>query len=205
METPSPDPDRRQFLRLGFQGGVAAGGALVLAGLSGCSVRPIHDPMVPATTGNPDRRWHFMSEADRVVMAALLPAIVGSGMPPETQARNTALSDTLVAMDEAFLAMGPPNQRQFRQLFDLLESSITRLTLARVSSYWPNVSNDQAEAFLQRWRGSMFNTFNQAYLGLVQVSNAAWYGQPGNWAMMGYPGPPAHTYDALPQMQSSSA
>ncbi|MEQ6885328.1 hypothetical protein [Salicola sp. Rm-C-2C1-2] len=205
MESPLPDPDRRRFLRLGFQGGVAVGGALVVAGLSGCSVRPAHDPMVPATEGAPERQWHFMTEADRVVMAALLPAIVGSGMPRETQARNAALSDTLVAMDEAFHAMGPPNQRQFRQLFDLLESSITRLTLARVSSYWPNVSNDQAEAFLQRWRSSMFNTFNQAYLGLVQVSNAAWYGQPSNWGRMGYPGPPAYTYDALPQMQPSSA
>ncbi|MGM0434993.1 MAG: hypothetical protein ACQEQ1_10070, partial [Pseudomonadota bacterium] len=135
----------------------------------------------------------------------LLPAIVGSGMPQETEARSSAVSDTLVAMDEAFLAMGPPNQRQFRQLFDLLESSITRLTLARVSSYWPNVSEDQAEAFLQRWRGSMFNVFNQAYLGLVQVSNAAWYGQPAHWEKMGYPGPPAYTYDALPQMEQASA
>ncbi|MGM0451069.1 MAG: hypothetical protein ACQERE_09585, partial [Pseudomonadota bacterium] len=167
MDPSVPDPDRRQFLRLGFQGGVAAGGVLVIAGLSGCSARPTHDPMRPATTGAPGRQWHFMTEEDRVVMAALLPAIVGPGMPQDADARNSALSDTLVALDEAFHAMGPPNQRQFRQLFDLLESSITRLTLARVSSYWPNVSEDQAEAFLQRWRGSMFNVFNQAYLGLV--------------------------------------
>ncbi|KAA8983477.1 hypothetical protein [Halospina sp. K52047b] len=205
MDSSSPDPDRRQFLRLGFQGGVAAGGALVLAGLAGCSARPTHDPMIPATTADPDRHWRFMTEEDRVVMAALLPAIVGPGMPREAEARNSALSETLVAMDEAFHAMGPPNQRQFRQLFDLLESSITRLTLARVSSYWPNVSGEQAEAFLQRWRGSMFNIFNQAYLGLIQVSNAAWYGQPAHWEQMGYPGPPAYTYDALPQMQKASA
>lgn len=205
MDASPENPSRRQFLRLGYQGGMAAGGALVLAGLAGCSARPTHDPMVPATTGTPERHWHFMTDEDRVVMAALLPAIVGSGIPRDEPARTTALSDTLVAMDEAFHAMGPPNQRQFRQLFDLLESSITRLTLARVSSYWPNVSENQAEAFLQRWRGSMFDVFNRAYLGLVQVSNAAWYGQPAHWQQMGYPGPPAYTYDALPQMGSPSA
>lgn len=198
------DMDRRAFLRLGFNGGAAIGGAVAIASLSGCSARPLHDPRGPATASGPDYGWHFLTEEDRVVLAALIPAIVGPQIPKDADEREATIARTIEDMDTALHFMGPPNQAEFRQLFDLLEFTPTRLTLARVGSYWPNVSNAQAEAFLQRWRNSSFNIFNKAYLGLIQVTNAAWYGRPAHYQQMGYPGPPAYTYDKLPQLQRSS-
>lgn len=196
--------DRRAFLRLGFNGGTALGGAVAIASLSGCSSRPLHDPREAATASAPDHGWHFLTGEDRVVLAALIPAIIASQIPKDANERERTIARTLEDMDKALHFMGPPNQAEFRQLFDLLEFTPTRLTMARVTSYWPNVSEDQAEAFLQRWRNSSFNIFNKAYLGLVQVTNAAWYGRPAHYEQMGYPGPPDYTYDELPQLKRSS-
>ena len=196
--------DRRAFLRLGFNGASALGGSVAIASLSGCSARPLHDPRGPATASSADHGWYFLTEEDRVVLATLIPAIIGSRIPSDTDERETTIARTLEDVDRALHFMGPPNQAEFRQLFDLLEFTPTRLTVARVTSYWPNVSEAQAEAFLQRWRNSSFNIFNKAYLGLIQVTNAAWYGRPSHYQHMGYPGPPAYTYDELPQLQRSS-
>jgi len=41
------DMDRRAFLRLGFNGGTALGGAVAIASLSGCSARPCMIPVDP--------------------------------------------------------------------------------------------------------------------------------------------------------------
>ena len=198
------DMDRRAFLRLGFNGSTALGGAVAIASLSGCSARPLHDPRGPATASAPDHGWHFLTDEDRVVLAALIPAIIGPQIPSDGEEREAAIARALEDMDKALHFMGSPNQAEFRQLFDLLEFTPTRLTMARVTSYWPNVSEAQAEAFLQRWRNSSFNIFNKAYLGLVQVTNAAWYGRPAHYQQMGYPGPPAYTYDRLPQLKRAS-
>lgn len=195
--------DRRAVLRLGFNSGAALGGAVVIGGLAGCSARPLHDPRKPATASSPSHEWYFLTEEDRILLAALIPAIVGPPLPEDTAEREAAITRTIEDMDQAFHFMGPPNQAEFRQLFDMLQFTPTRLTLARVSSYWPNVSDAQAEAFLQRWRNSSFNIFNKAYLGLIQVTNAAWYGRPAHYAQMGYPGPPEYTYEALPQLSQS--
>jgi len=199
----SGEMDRRAFLRLGFNSGTAVGGAVVIAGLAGCSAMPEHDPRKAASASSPDHGWHFLTREDRVLMAALIPAIVGSQLPGNSAGREASIARTLEDLDRSVHFIGPANQSAFRQLFDMLQFTPTRLTLARVSSYWPNVSDAQAEAFLQRWRNSSFDIFNKAYLGLIQATNAAWYGRPAHYQQMGYPGPPDYTYDALPQLSRS--
>lgn len=194
------DLDRRSFLRLGFNSGTALGSAVIIAGLSGCSAMPEHDPREAASASLPEHGWHFFTPEDRVLMAALIPSIIGSSIPSNHAQREAAIARALEDLDQAIHHMGPANQSEFRELFDMLQFTPTRLTLARVTSYWPNVSDAQAGAFLQRWRNSSFNIFNKAYLGLIQTTNAAWYGRPDHYGQMGYPGPPAYTYDALPQL-----
>lgn len=200
----SPDLDRRGFLRLGVTGGAALAGVSLLAGVSGCSSRrPIEDPAGDLPETHPDSDWRFLNTEDRVLLAALMPALLTPMLPEQPPVRQQAITRTIHDMDTALYFMGPPNQAEFRQLFDLLHFTPTRFTVARVTSSWESVSQNQAEAFLQRWRNSGFGIFNNAYLGLVQVTNAAWFGNPDNYAQMGYPGIPDNLYDALPQLRQS--
>lgn len=199
-----PALNRRGFLRLGVTGSVALAGVSVLAGLGGCASTPAEHASPTAIDAGMERDWHFLQANDRVLLAALMPAIVGPEFPASGQAREDATLATLEGMDVGLHHMGPPNQSEFRQLFDLLEFGPTRLAMARVMSSWENVDEAQAEAFLQRWRHSRIGLFNNAYLALVQVTNAAWYGNPDNFPLSGYPGPPDWVRQALPQMQSQT-
>ncbi len=204
-DTPSfPDLNRRGFLRMGATAGVALVGISSLAGLTGCSSRrPVTDPESALADAHPDSDWRFLNEEDRVLLAALIPALLTPMLPENGAEREQAIAQTIQDMDTALYFMGPPNQAEFRQLFDLLHFTPTRLSVARVTSSWENVSQEQAEAFLQRWRNSGFAIFNNAYLGLVQVTNAAWFGNPDHYAQMGYPGIPDYLYEALPQLRQS--
>jgi len=199
-----PDLSRRGFLRMGATAGVTLIGISALAGLTGCSTRrPVTDPAGTLPETHPDSDWRFLNQEDRVLLAALMPALLTPMLPQEGSLREQAITRTIHDMDTALYFMGPPNQAEFRQLFDLLHFTPTRLSVARVTSRWENVSEEQAEAFLQRWRDSGFAILNNAYLGLVQVTNAAWFGNPDHYAQMGYPGIPDYLYEALPQLRQS--
>ena len=196
----SPALSRRGFLRLGVTGSATLAGISLLAGVSGCATTP--EPSRSTLTADAAPQWHFLSRDDRILLAALIPTIVGPEFPKDEGERTEATETTLHGMDEAIHFMGPPNQAELRQLFDLLNFAPTRLTLARVTSSWENVDNAQAEAFLQRWRDSRIGLFNNAYLALIQITNAAWYGHPDNFHFSGYAGPPDWVRQSLPQLQN---
>jgi len=192
--------DRRGFLRLGMTGSLALASVSSLSVLSGCSSRPTASPDAPAPAD--ETGFRFLNEEDRVLFAALIPAIVGPSLPDEPEERQQAIDAVILRVDDALYRFGPPNQAEFRQLLDLLHFTPTRLAVARVTSSWENVSADQAEAFLARWRNSRFGLLNAGYIGLIQVTNVAWYGHESHHAVSGYPGPPAFVYDVLPQLRS---
>jgi len=107
-------------------------------------------------------------------------------------------------MDEAIYRFGPANQAQMRKLFDMLNFSLTRITLAGVWSGWANATPGTVDGFLNRWRNSSIGLFNKAYAGLVRLTNSSFYGYRDNWHLSGYPGPPAYLTNSLPQFQTPS-
>lgn len=191
--------DRRGFLRVGLLGTAALSTISLGAGLSGCATAPAG----PVTTANGTTHYHFLTADDLVLLRALVPVIVEPALPKDPQARHAAVESTIARMDEGIYYFGPANQRQLRQLFDLLNLGITRVTLARVWSSWDNASPETVNAFLNRWRDSSMGLFNKAYIGLTKLTNVAFYGYRDNWHLSGYPGPPQAMLESLPQFQSS--
>ena len=187
--------DRRSFLKTGLGGALLLGTVSVTAGLSGCASQPAGRLSAVGTRMDASYQFRFLTEDDIALFEALL--------PERPQARNSAIAGTIERIDAGIHKFGPANQAELRRLFDLLNFGLTRVTVARVWSSWPNVTTAEADAFLERWRTSRIGLFNNGYIALTKISNVAFYGYRDFWHLSGYPGPPQHAVDALPQFQNA--
>ncbi|MDK8462841.1 hypothetical protein [Marinobacter sp. SS13-12] len=203
-ESPTAAMDRRSFLRTGLGGAMFLGTVSVTAGLSGCATAPAgRDYPMPGAMDQ-SYEFRFLTRDDIVLFEALLPAMVGPGLPEEPVVRRQQIQATIERIDAGIHQFGPANQKELRGLFDLLNFGLTRVTVARVWSSWENVSRESAHAFLERWRTSGIGLFNNGYIALTKVSNVAFYGHPDHWHLSGYPGPPTFAVDALPQFKNNA-
>lgn len=194
--------NRRSFLKTGLGGALFLGTVSVTAGLSGCGSAPAGRVSAVGTRMDASYEFRFLSPDDIQLFEALLPAIIGPGLPGQPQARRMAIAGTIERIDAGIHNFGPANQKELRRLFDLLNFGLTRVTIARVWSSWPNVTAEEANAFLERWRTSGIGLFNNGYIALTKISNVAFYGYEDFWHLSGYPGPPEWAVDALPQFQN---
>ena len=195
--------DRRSFLRTGLGGALFLGTVSVTAGLSGCATAPAGRDYPMPEAMDQSYEFRFLTREDIVLFKALLPAMVGPGLPEEPVARRQQIQATIERIDAGIHQFGPANQKELRGLFDLLNFGLTRVTVARVWSSWENVSTEAAHAFLERWRTSGIGLFNNGYIALTKVSNVAFYGYQDHWHLSGYPGPPAFAVNALPQFKDN--
>ena len=65
-----------------------------------------------------------------------------------------------------------------------------RVLLAGVGRPWREASVAEVGDFLQSWRSSRLNLLQSAYGALHDLTFGAWYGRPGSWQAISYPGPP---------------
>lgn len=209
-QTPAPsgrpqftDLDRRSFLKTGLGGALFLGTISVTAGLGGCATQPAGRLSAVGTRMDASYQFRFLTRDDITLFEALLPAIIGPGLPEQPQARSMSIAGAIERIDAGIHKFGPANQTELRRLFDLLNFGLTRVTIARVWSSWPNVTTADADAFLERWRTSGIGLFNNGYIALTKVSNVAFYGHGDFWHLSGYPGPPQQAVDALPQFNNA--
>src|SRR5690554_441933 len=147
-------PDRRSFLKAGMGGAILLGTVSITAGLAGCATAPAGRLSAVGTRMDARYQFRFLSRDDIQIFEALLPAILGPALPEQPQAKRLAIAATIERIDAGIYNFGAPNQKELRQLFDLLNFGVTRVTIARVWSSWPNVTTAEADAFLERWRSS---------------------------------------------------
>lgn len=171
--------DRRSFLKLGMASSVALTGVSLTATMSGCS------DSTPL-----DGEWKVLRPADRRFLAAVAPVMLKGAMPTDGEQQSRIVDTMLVQMDRTVFGLGPYNQKQLQDLFNLLNFSLSRGLTTGVWSAWENASEADIEHFLSKWRESSIGLFNLAYNGLNRLMCAAWFGQPESWEAVGYPGPP---------------
>ncbi len=191
--------NRRSLLKAGL------GGSLLLAtaGLAGCASAPAERLGAVDTRMDARYRFRFLTQDDIQLFEALLPAILGPALPEQPQARRQEIAGAIERIDAGIHQFGPANQRELRRLFNLLTFGLTRVTVARVWSSWPEVTTAEADAFLERWRTSSIGLFNNGYIALTKISNVAFYGGQRQWHLSGYPGPPQWAVSALPQFKTA--
>lgn len=171
--------DRRSFLKLGVASSAVLTGVSVTATMTGCS------DSTPL-----DGDWKVLRPSDRRFLAAVAPVMLKGALPTDVTVQSQVVSTMLVQMDRTVFGLGPHNQKQLIDLFNLLNFSVSRGLTTGVWSAWENASDADIEHFLTKWRNSSIGLFNLAYNGLNRLMCAAWFGQPDSWQTVGYPGPP---------------
>jgi len=179
------NPSRRRFLRVGLASTAILATVGVTSGVVG-----FKRVSGQATAAG----FEFLRPSDVELFTALVPAILGTALP----ANNPQLiHEVVLRIDDTCKRLGFPNQNELSQLFDLLGFAPTRRLAAGIKQSWPDTSQEDAEAFLERWRNSSVGLFNAAYRVLTKLTANAYFAMPESFAASGYPGPLAHMYNAI--------
>jgi hypothetical protein len=162
---------RRAFFKLGVFS------TLVLA-TSGIVYRRLHEPAAPAAFAlDPEA-----NAALRAISAVMLAGVIDKN---SSAALDAAVASTLKAISGLPLT----TQNEISDLFGLLVLSVTRRMLVGLSAPWTKATPDEIASFLQGWRMHRIGMLQAAYFALHDLILGAWYGEPANWAAIGYPGP----------------
>ncbi len=163
--------NRRQLLKTGL-----AGSALLLA--AGFLARP--EPDTPDALGMQGLDTRFLNAADRNLLAAIAPIMLGLSLDV------AQLKALLLGVDRAISGLPLMLQGEVRQLLDLLGNRWGRRYLAGVKTPWASASASELHAFLDGWRQSRFTLLRSGYQALHGLMNAAWYANPASFAALSY-------------------
>lgn len=187
LAAPTPNPSRRQFLKVGAGFSAAIACSALLPALTGCTSAD-----TPPQTG-----LSFLRSADVALFRALLPAVAIDLQQLDGTARSKRIDAAVKNIDGTIAAMDQNGRDELRKLLDLLSSTPLRWALAGVRSSWDQATPEQVGAFLARWRASRFATLNAGGVVLVKLVSVAYFVLPDAWAASGYPGPNPAIYRAL--------
>jgi hypothetical protein len=132
-----------------------------------------------------------LSPAGREVFAAAGRALLDGTLPPEAPAQQAGIEALLVRIDALIANLPPHAQAELSQLLALLASAPGRRAFAGLAAPWPQASVAQLQDALQSMRISSVSLKQQGYQALHDIVGAAYFSDPGTWALLGYPGPQA--------------
>ncbi len=175
---------RRDFLKLSATSAALLAAGAATATLAGCAGRE------PAAVG-----YVFLRADDLLLFAALAPVVLAASLP--AQNREAHITALLLGIDATCMRLLAPSQKALYQLFDLLNTGLTRRLTTGVSKPWAEADAAEIDGFLQRWSASGIGLFNSGYRGLVKLIAGAWLANPEGYKFAGYPGPWQPMFDAV--------
>jgi len=178
---------RRTLLTVGLTAGVLltlAGGTLALL--------------------QPGRKDGQLTPSGRQLFTALAQAVLGSTLPAEPAARAKALQDHLLRVELTIAGMPPHVQAEVDELVTIAGSTPGRIALVGLLADWPAATLAQIGDALQGMRLSSLALRQQAYQGLRELTNAAYFSDSSTWPAMGYSGQRAVHADAIPSSSTRS-
>lgn len=172
MEAAAGGASRRTILT----GGLAASALLAVGGGA-------------AWLWRPGLRGAHLSESGRGVFRAVGRAVLEGSLPADGAARERALDAQLRALDDLLAGLPAATRAELGLLLGLLTVGPGRRWLTGLEVDWPAADVASVEAALRRMRTDPQTLRQQAYHALRDLSNAAFYAQPAQWPLLGYPGP----------------
>lgn len=136
----------------------------------------------------PGRREGKLTEAGRALFAALAKAVLGDMLPIKVDAQQRALNAHLSRVEAAITGMPPSLQAEVDELVTIACSAPGRLALVGLGTDWRTASTADVTAALQGMRVSRLSLRQQAFQGLRELTNAAYFADPATWPALGYPG-----------------
>lgn len=157
---------------------IAAGVVLVAAGLGARAI----------ATGLPWRDGR-LDERGRAVFAALARGVLDGTLSNVDAVRQSEIAAHLDRVEQAIAQFPPHLQAEVAQLLALIAHPAGRRWFVGLAPDWPDATADDIGRALQGLRTSTWALRQQAYHALRDLTNAAYYSEPGTWAHLGYPGP----------------
>lgn len=171
--------NRRQLLLSAATSTLAAAGLVYLT-LPDSGQEPTAAPADDGTV------FLCLSKSERKVVGAIASVLL-SAYPAS---REPGLATIVKNIDQALSFQFPRVQQDVHQLLLLLETKLGRLMLLAQTKTVSDTSITDLNTRLWQWRDSELELLQTAYIGLHNLTMAAYFsGHPG-WAVMGYPGPP---------------
>jgi hypothetical protein len=169
---------RRQFLKTGLIGGALLATAFALhKPLDRLGKRTLVE-QVPIAGALP------------LVVAAVAPVMLAGVIAKDRAVRAADIRRVTDGVGVAVAALSAASQREVAELFALLAFAPTRILAAGMTSTWPEASEDDIRAFLERWRHSPIDLLKSGYMALHDLILGAWYADSAAWEAIGYLGPP---------------
>jgi hypothetical protein len=139
----------------------------------------------------PGMRDGRLTTGGRAVFAAVAGAVLDGTLPEGGEARERALGGHLRRLHDLIAKLAPAARDELAQLTTVLANAPGRVGLAGLIPAWPDASREEVARALQRMRHSALALRQQAYHALRDLTNGAYFADPGTWALIGYPGPVA--------------
>ena len=166
--------NRRRFIKFGAAGLFVAGGLGWLGK---------HFAKVEVIAGQSVVQPHHLS-----MLRALATGLLDGALPTANQ--TEAIETAVNAFVAATKTLSASAQSELGQLLNILENPVGRRLIANLGSTWEEANTEQVQAFLISFRDHPIPALQPGYHALHDLMMASWYGLPGQWADMGYPGPP---------------
>ncbi len=173
-------PSRRGVLKKGLFGG------LVLALGGGGWLFTRRSAVVALPEG-----LQVLDAREYAVMWALVQrfAPVRVGFPSADELKTAVACDGILAMTD------DTSRAEVKQLLLLFENALPNFLFGGRARPFTQLDPVTQDEVLAEWRDSRLVLRRTGYLALRGLALAAYYGNPGVWAAVGYGGPPAGIYD----------
>lgn len=162
---------RRTLLKVGLVGGVVLGAA----GLVLNHVRPA-------------RVQGRLSEGARALIDALAGAVLHSTLPAPPAERRQALDGLHARLEDTIRGLPEHLRQELDELLTIAASAPGRLALFGLRAPWAEAPLPEVTVALQAMRDSTLSLRQQAYHGLRDILNAAYFADASAWRALGYPG-----------------
>lgn len=172
MEIAIARASRRSVLKVG----VAATALLVIGGGATWLWRP-------------GLRARHLTESGRLIFRTVGRAVLEGNLPADAGARERVLDLFLQSLDALLAGLPAASRAELGQLLGLLSVAPGRRWFTGLESDWPQAGELAVAAALRRMQTDPSRLRQQAYHALRDLTNAAFYAQPAQWPLLGYPGP----------------
>lgn len=166
---------RRTWIKIGV-----VGGALLALGAG---------VLVPARRGWEDGR---LTPAGRTLFGAVAGAVLEGLLPAgatAAPARAEALRAHLERLEATVAGLPAAMRAEIEELSALLLHPAGRYVLTGLADDWGQAPPPAVQQALQGLRESRLELRQQVFHALRDLTNGAWFADPGTWGAIGYPGP----------------
>jgi hypothetical protein len=140
----------------------------------------------------PGLRDGRLTTSGRILFAAVARAVLDGTLPSSPRsAQAAAVEGLLQRLDGTLGGLSPHARTELSQLVALMSTAAGRMALCGLDEDWAVAQVSAVQKALQMMRVSRLEVRQQAYHALRDLTNAAYFADPGTWGLLGYAGPRA--------------